>query len=124
MADRIGEELGVPVFLYGELRADADARATRAELRRGGPAALAARMRGGELRAGLRAAPRCTRRAARRSSPPAPPLVAFNLQLAAPATLDDARAIAALIREGGAEGLPGRARDRGGARAAASRRCR
>jgi glutamate formiminotransferase / 5-formyltetrahydrofolate cyclo-ligase len=35
------------------------------------------------------------------------PLVAFNLQLASPATLVDARAVAALIREGGAEGLPG-----------------
>jgi glutamate formiminotransferase/glutamate formiminotransferase/formiminotetrahydrofolate cyclodeaminase len=35
------------------------------------------------------------------------PLVAFNLQLAAPATVQDANAIAALIREGGAEGLPG-----------------
>jgi glutamate formiminotransferase/glutamate formiminotransferase/formiminotetrahydrofolate cyclodeaminase len=36
-----------------------------------------------------------------------PPLVAFNLQLASPATLAEARAIASLIREGGAEGLPG-----------------
>ena len=35
------------------------------------------------------------------------PLVAFNVELAPPATLEDARAIAALIREGGAEGLPG-----------------
>ena len=36
-----------------------------------------------------------------------PPLVAFNLELAPPATLDDARRIAALVREGGPEGLPG-----------------
>ena len=36
-----------------------------------------------------------------------PPLVAFNVELAPPATLDDARRIAALIREGGEEGLPG-----------------
>ncbi len=36
-----------------------------------------------------------------------PPLVAFNIELAAPATLDDARAIAALIREGGGEALAG-----------------
>jgi glutamate formiminotransferase len=36
-----------------------------------------------------------------------PPLVAFNVELAAPATLEDARAIAARIREGGPEGLPG-----------------
>ena len=35
------------------------------------------------------------------------PLIAFNLELAPPATLADARRIAALIRAGGAEGLPG-----------------
>jgi glutamate formiminotransferase len=35
------------------------------------------------------------------------PLVAFNLQLEQPATVEDARRIAGLIREGGAEGLPG-----------------
>ncbi|MGH2902844.1 MAG: glutamate formimidoyltransferase, partial [Solirubrobacteraceae bacterium] len=46
VADRIGAELGVPVFLYGAL---ADGR-SRAELRRGGPAGLAQRMRSGELR--------------------------------------------------------------------------
>ena len=34
-----------------------------------------------------------------------PPLVAFNVELAPPAALEDAREIAALIREGGAEGL-------------------
>jgi glutamate formiminotransferase len=33
--------------------------------------------------------------------------VAFNIELAPPATLADARAIAAAIREGGTEGLPG-----------------
>ena len=48
-----------------------------------------------------------TRPPAPRSSPPAPPLVAFNVELAPPATLDDAKRIAALIREGGEEGLPG-----------------
>ncbi len=36
-----------------------------------------------------------------------PPLVAFNLQLAPPATLADASRIAVLIREGGEHGLPG-----------------
>ena len=34
-----------------------------------------------------------------------PPLVAFNVELAPPATLEDAKAIAARIREGGPEGL-------------------
>ena len=33
--------------------------------------------------------------------------MAFNLQLAPPATLEHARAIASRIREGGSEGLPG-----------------
>jgi glutamate formiminotransferase len=36
-----------------------------------------------------------------------PPLIAFNAELAAPATLDDAKRIARMIREGGAEGLTG-----------------
>ncbi len=36
-----------------------------------------------------------------------PPLVAFNLQLAPPATVSDARAVAELIREDGQRGLPG-----------------
>ncbi|EHN08985.1 Glutamate formiminotransferase [Patulibacter medicamentivorans] len=36
-----------------------------------------------------------------------PPLVAFNLELGGAATVDDARRIAALVRDGGAEGLPG-----------------
>jgi glutamate formiminotransferase / 5-formyltetrahydrofolate cyclo-ligase len=102
VADRIGDELGVPVFLYGALGAGR----TRAELRRGGMARLAQRMRSGELRPDF--GPRkpepgagATLVAARE------PLVAFNLQLAAPATVEDARRIAALIREGGEEGLPG-----------------
>ena len=36
-----------------------------------------------------------------------PPLVAFNVELAADRTLDQARALAAEIREGGRHGLPG-----------------
>jgi glutamate formiminotransferase / 5-formyltetrahydrofolate cyclo-ligase len=102
VADRIGEECSVPVFLYGELGGGR----TRAELRRGGIAELAGRIAAGELRPDFgpsRPHPSAgaTLVAAR------PPLVAFNLQLAPPATVADARRIAALIREGGAEGLPG-----------------
>jgi glutamate formiminotransferase len=102
VADRIGEELGVPVFLYGAL---ADGR-SRAELRRGGAAQLAERMRLGELRPDFgpsqpHAGAGATLVAARA------PLVAFNLQLTAPAGVEDARRIAGLLREGGAEGLPG-----------------
>jgi glutamate formiminotransferase/glutamate formiminotransferase/formiminotetrahydrofolate cyclodeaminase len=36
-----------------------------------------------------------------------PPLVAFNVQLAAPSSVADAQRIAALIREGGGEGITG-----------------
>jgi glutamate formiminotransferase len=102
VAERIGAELGVPVFLYGLLAGGR----TRAALRRGGLRALTERIASGELAPDF--------------GPPAPhpsagavlvaarpPLVAFNVTLAPPATLDDARRIAALIREGGAEGLPG-----------------
>jgi glutamate formiminotransferase / 5-formyltetrahydrofolate cyclo-ligase len=102
LGERLGEELGIPVFLYGMLGGGR----TRAELRRGGPAALARRMADGELTPDF---------GPRRPHPTAgatlvaarPPLIAFNVELAPPATEEDAKAIAARIREGGAEGLPG-----------------
>ncbi|HEY1538595.1 MAG TPA: hypothetical protein VGF63_04290 [Solirubrobacteraceae bacterium] len=100
-----GEELGragFPVLLYGAL---ADGR-TRAQLRRGGLSGLARRVAGGELAPDFgpdEIDPRtgATLVAAR------PPLVAFNVELRPPATIDDARAIAAAIRDGAANGLPG-----------------
>jgi len=112
LADRLGHELDLPVFLYGELTASADGPPrTRADLRRGGLAELTRRigLPSGDpdsLRPDFgppepRPASGATLLAAR------PPLVAFNLQLAPPATIDDARRIAALIREGGEQGLPG-----------------
>jgi len=109
LGDRIGHELQVPVFLYGELTAsDAQPARSRAELRRGGVAALAQRIADSHAPlkpdfgpARMHPSAGATLVAAR------PPLVAFNLQLAAPATLHDARAIAASIREGGAHGMPG-----------------
>ncbi|HEY5187761.1 MAG TPA: hypothetical protein VII87_01915 [Solirubrobacteraceae bacterium] len=102
LADRLGSELALPVFLYGSLAGGR----TRAELRRGGPDALARRVADGELHPDfgpghLHPTAGAVLVAAR------PPLVAFNVELAAPATLEDARAIAAHIREGGDEGLPG-----------------
>jgi glutamate formiminotransferase / 5-formyltetrahydrofolate cyclo-ligase len=106
-AEEIGRELGVPVFLYGELAGGEGGSArTRAELRRGGVEGLAERMRAGKLRpdfgpAAVHPTAGATLVAARG------PLVAFNLELAPPATVGDARAIASRIREGGAEGLPG-----------------
>jgi glutamate formiminotransferase len=109
LGDRIAEELGVPVFVYGELSgADPGCARTRAEVRRGGVAGLGARMAAEE---------ECTTPdfGAARMHPGAgatlvaarPPLVAFNVQLAPPASVEDARTIAALIREGGQDGLPG-----------------
>ena len=101
VADRIGEELNVPVFLYGALAGGR----TRAELRRGGARGLAERI-GAGLRADFGPAAMHVRAGATLVAA-RPPLVAFNLQLAAPATVEDARRIAALIREGGEEGLSG-----------------
>jgi glutamate formiminotransferase/glutamate formiminotransferase/formiminotetrahydrofolate cyclodeaminase len=100
LGDRLGHELELPVFLYGEL---AQGR-TRAELRRGGPARLAQRIETGELKPDFgphkfHPTAGAVLVAARR------PLVAFNVELAPPATLEDARDIAARIREGGPEGL-------------------
>jgi glutamate formiminotransferase/glutamate formiminotransferase/formiminotetrahydrofolate cyclodeaminase len=101
LAHEIGE-LGVPVLLYGEL---AQGR-TRADLRRGGVSGLAAHLASGELRPDF-GPPRLHPTAGATLVTAREPLVAFNLELAAPATLADAQRIAALIREGGAEGLPG-----------------
>jgi glutamate formiminotransferase / 5-formyltetrahydrofolate cyclo-ligase len=112
VADRIGKELAVPVFLYGELTADGDVPArSRAELRRGGVAGLAERLaadgrRGPRLRPDF-GPPRMHPTAGATLVAAREPLVAFNLQLASPANVQDARRIAALLREGGQEGLPG-----------------
>jgi glutamate formiminotransferase len=88
----------VPIFLYGILTAN---HVTRAAVRQGGPSLLASRMAAGEATPDfgpghLHARAGATLVAAR------PPLIAFNLELAAPATVEDARAIAAEIRR-----LPG-----------------
>jgi glutamate formiminotransferase len=102
VACELGEDLGVPVFLYGEL---AQGR-TRAQLRHGGVAGLAQRLSAGGLRPdfgppGMHPTAGATLVAARE------PLVAFNLELTPPASVKDAKRIASLIREGGPQGLPG-----------------
>lgn len=102
VAYEIGEGLGVPVFLYGELKQGR----TRSELRRGGVAGLAERLKAGDLRPDF-GPPRLHPTAGATLVAAREPLVAFNLELAAPASVDDARRIASLIREGGAEGLQG-----------------
>jgi glutamate formiminotransferase/glutamate formiminotransferase/formiminotetrahydrofolate cyclodeaminase len=100
-----GEELGragLPVFLYGVL---ADGR-TRHQIRRGGLQALTERVAAGDIAPDFGPAALDPGAGAVLVGARAP-LVAFNVELAAPATIDDARTIAALIREGGDEGLPG-----------------
>ena len=100
-----GEELGragLPVLLYGTLAGGR----SRAQLRQGGLAGLTERIAAGELAPDFGPRDPDPRTGAVLVGARAP-LVAFNVELAASATLDDARAIAALIREGGREGLPG-----------------
>ncbi|HEY3945327.1 MAG TPA: hypothetical protein VGL78_08885 [Solirubrobacteraceae bacterium] len=100
LGDLLGHELGVPVFLYGSLAGGR----TRTELRRGGPDQMAWRIQNGELAPdfgpkGLDPRKGAVLVAAR------PPLVAFNVELAPPASQREAKEIAVLIREGGPEGL-------------------
>jgi len=109
LADRIAEELVVPVFLYGELTSsDGHAQRTRAGLRRGGVAGLARRMSDPDQRLVPDFGPPTLHpRAGATLVAAREPLVAFNVLLAPDADLELARAVAASIREGGANGLPG-----------------
>ena len=103
LGERLGEELGLPVFLYGEV---GEGRRP-AFFRRGGPGALQARVDAGELTPDF---------GPRQLDPSAgavlvgsrAPLVAFNVDLAT-ADVEVARAIAATVREssGGFPGVPG-----------------
>ncbi len=102
VAERIAD-LGVPVFLYGEL-ASAPERRERAHFRNGGPAELWLRMESGELRpdrgpAEPHPSAGATLVTAR------PPLAAFNVELDS-GDVEVARAVAAGLREAGG-GLPG-----------------
>jgi glutamate formiminotransferase len=100
LGDLLGHEVGVPVLLYGELAGGR----TRAELRSGGTAALASRIERGELRTDF-GPPTLHPTAGAVLVGARPPLVAFNVELEPPATLEDAKAIAAAVREGGPGGL-------------------
>jgi glutamate formiminotransferase / 5-formyltetrahydrofolate cyclo-ligase len=102
-AARVGDEVELPVFLYGDL-ATRPEHVERAWLRRGGPAGLAERMEAGELRPDF--GPRHAHptagvvlATARR------PLVAFNVDLATD-DVELAKSIAAELREADG-GLPG-----------------
>jgi glutamate formiminotransferase/glutamate formiminotransferase/formiminotetrahydrofolate cyclodeaminase len=100
LGDLLGDQLDLPVLLYGELAGGR----TRAALRAGGPDALQARIDNGELKPDF-GPPRLHPTAGAVLVAARPPLVAFNVELEPPATLEDAKAIAALIRDGGTEGL-------------------
>jgi glutamate formiminotransferase/glutamate formiminotransferase/formiminotetrahydrofolate cyclodeaminase len=102
-AGLIGEELGVPVFLYGEL-ATRPEHAERAWIRKGGPKELARRIQSGELVPDYGPA-RPHPSAGAILAAARPPLVAFNVDL----VTDDlavAKQIAAGLRESGG-GMPG-----------------
>jgi glutamate formiminotransferase len=94
LGHRLGRDLGLPVYLYGAL---AGGRA-RAALRRPGALDRLPPDYGPHAKHATAGATLVAARA---------PLIAFNVELAPPATLEQAKQIAALIREGGEEGLPG-----------------
>ncbi len=99
----IGDELGVPVFLYGEL-ATRPEHEERAWIRRGGPKELARRIESGDLVPDYGPArPHPTAGAVLAAA--RPPLVAFNVDLVTE-DLAVAKRIAAGLRESGG-GLPG-----------------
>ena len=100
LADRIGAELGLPVFLYGE---SAAARGP-AFYRQGGPGELQRRIDAGELRPDYGPA-RLDVRAGGVIVGARRPLIAFNVNLATD-DVEIARAIAAVVREKGG-GFPG-----------------
>jgi glutamate formiminotransferase / 5-formyltetrahydrofolate cyclo-ligase len=103
VAERIADELSVPVFLYGDL-ATSEERRERSFFRQGGLERLRSRMESGEL-APDRGPPAPHPTAGATLVTARPPLAAFNVFLDAPdAKL--ARVVAAGIRESGG-GLPG-----------------
>ncbi|MBI4897185.1 MAG: glutamate formiminotransferase [Actinobacteria bacterium] len=97
----IGDELGVPVFLYGDLAAGRE----RAELRAGGLEGLTGRLAANALKPDFGpSAPHPSAGVALVAA--RPPMVAFNVELAPGEPLERAREIAAELRESGG-GLPG-----------------
>jgi len=99
LAERVGVELGLPVFLYGELAAGRGP----AFFRRGGLEELGRRLEGGELRPDFGPA-RLDDRAGGVLIGARQPLIAFNVNLRG--SLEAAREIAAVVRERGG-GFPG-----------------
>jgi glutamate formiminotransferase len=100
LARRIGDDLALPVFLYGE---PAPGRGP-SFFRRGGPEELQRRLDSGDVAADFGPA-RLDERAGGVIVGARRPLIAFNVNLGG-ATVDVAREIAAAVREGG-DGFPG-----------------
>ena len=99
LAERVGAELGLPTFLYGELGAERGP----AFFRRGGPEELQQRIDAGELTPDFGPA-RLDERAGGVLVGARRPLIAFNVNLRG--SLDAAREIAGRVREHGG-GFPG-----------------
>ncbi len=99
LARRVGEELSLPVFLYGELGGGRGP----AFFRRGGPEELQRRVNAGEVTSDFGPA-RLSESAGGVLVGVRRPLIAFNVNLRGP--LEAAREIAALVRESGG-GFPG-----------------
>jgi glutamate formiminotransferase len=102
-AGLIGDEVGVPVFLYGQLATD-PSRRERAALRSGGASGLGARIASRELGPDF-GPPRLDPATGATLVTARPPLVAFNVDLET-GDVELARRIAADLREP-ASGLPG-----------------
>jgi len=99
LAERVGDELGLPTFLYGELGADRGP----AFFRGGGPEELQRRIDAGEVTPEFGPA-RLDERAGGVLVGARGPLIAFNVNLRG--SLEEAREIAGLVRERGG-GFPG-----------------
>ena len=102
LADTLATTLDLPVFLYGVLAGGR----TRAELRRGGPEELQRKLDSEQLRPDF-GPPNLHPTAGAVLVAVRPPLVAFNIELEPPATIEDAKEVARHIREGGDQGLHG-----------------
>lgn len=100
VAERIGGELGLPVFLYGAVGGGR----RPAFFRRGGPAELQRRIDAGELRPDV-GPPRLDAAAGAVLVGARGPLIAFNVDLRT-GDVEVARAVAAAVRETGG-GFPG-----------------
>lgn len=95
LGQRVGSDLGLPVFLYGE----SGGGRRPAFYRKGGPAGLQRRVDAGDVKPSF-GPPRLDPRAGGVLIGARPLLIAFNIDLAT-GSLDDANAIAAALRESG-----------------------